>query len=90
MNTTSKMYAEYNNKEEFNKIIRFATKLSTKLPNGHYISKYGKKILFEEGHCYLVIEQKKDDYYINNYNEETIKVRDLNEYRQIKIEELIQ
>ena len=87
MNNSSKMYADYNNKDEFNEIIRYLTKTrSVKLPNGHYISKYGKKMLFEEGHCYLVLEQKKNDYYINNYNDETIKAIDLNEYEKYDLE----
>lgn len=59
-------FITYNNKEEFNKIINYASSISAKLPNGHYISKYGKKALFVEGTSNIIFEKKKDTYFINN------------------------
>ena len=76
-------FITYTNKEEFNKIMNYASSISAKLPNGHYISKYGKRALFTEGTAYIIFEKKKDTYYINN----VIEVNK-NKYTEKSLDEL--
>lgn len=75
-------YAKYNNKEEFKNIIDFASTLSAKLPNGHYISKYGIKNLYNENGAYIIIELRRGNYFIDTIND--LNDIDLTNFRELR------